>query len=273
MPPCPRAYEDGDIRNVQLFSWIEEAAMIGARIVVGVDGSPGSRAAVQWAAAEALMRGAELRVLTAYHRPETGAATSAILHAAVTHARTVAPGVEVSCVAQAGYAVPVLLHAAEVADMLVVGCRRGGGLPGAPHGTVGNQVATHARCCVVVVRGRAAPDTGPVVAGVGDGAADGAVLGRAFEEAALRHAEVLAVTTQDRGLADSLATWRDKFPEVPAECEVADGDPGKVLVDRSRRARLVTVGPRRHGFEGVMLGAIGGRLVDHADCPVLVARP
>jgi nucleotide-binding universal stress UspA family protein len=269
----PRAYGDGDIRIVQLSSWIEEAAMIGARIVVGVDGSPGSRAAVQWAAAEAGLRGLELRVLTAYHRPEEGSATGAILHDAVTLARAAAPGIDVTCMAQAGYAVPVLLHAAEVADMVVVGCRHAGGLPGAPHGTVGNQVATHARCCVVVVRGRTGSDTGPVVVGVGDSAADGPVLGRAFEEAALRSAPVLAVTTQDRGLADSLAAWRDKFPEVPAECEVADGDPGRVLADRSRQARLVTVGPRRHGFEGVMLGAIGGRLVDRADCPVLIARP
>ncbi|MEV4703353.1 universal stress protein [Actinoplanes sp. NPDC049316] len=247
--------------------------MMGPRIVVGVDGSTGSRAAVRWAATEALLRGAELRVLTAYHLPGAGAETGDILHDAVTYARAVAPGVEVTCMALAGYAVPVLLHAAEVADVVVVGCRHGGGLPGAPHGTVGTQVATHARCCVVVVRGRSGSGTGPVVVGVGDQAADGGVIGRAFEEAALHDAAVLAVTTQDPELADSLAVWREKFPDVPADCEVAEGDPGKVLTDRSRQARLVAVGPRRHGFEGVMLGAIGGRLLDHADCPVLIARP
>ena len=247
--------------------------MIDGRIVVGVDGSAGSRAAVRWAATEAALRGAELRVVTAYHRAAEGAGTSALLHDAVAHARQAAPGVRVSGLAPAGYAVPVLLHAAEVAGMLVVGSRADGGLPGAPHGSVGNQVATHARCCVVVVRGRSgAAEDGPVVVGVGDGATDGPIIGRAFEAAALRGAAVRAVNTCDTDVDSALEPWRGKFPEVPADHEVVPGDPGKVLVDRSRQARLVVVGPRRHGFEGVMLGAIGGRLLQRADCPVLIAR-
>lgn len=247
--------------------------MIDGRIVVGVDGSAGSRAAVRWAATEAKLRGAELRVVTAYHRAAEGTQTSALLHDAVAQARAVAPGVRVSGIAPAGYAVPVLLHAAEVAELLVVGSRADSGLPGAPHGSVGNQVATHARCCVVVVRGRADDGTGPVVVGVGDGAADAAIIGRAFEEAALRGAAVLAVTTGETDLDSALEPWRGKFPDVAADGEVVPGDAGKVLVDRSRQARLVVAGPRRHGFEGVMLGAIGGRLLQRADCPVLIVRP
>jgi nucleotide-binding universal stress UspA family protein len=110
------------------------------------------------------------------------------------------------------------------------------------------------------------------VAGVGDGAADGVVLGRAFEEAALHGADVRAVTPADADLGSALEPWRGKFPDVPADHEIVPGDPGRVLEERSRQARLVVVGPRRHGFEGVMLGAIGGRLLQRADCPVLIAR-
>ena len=76
--------------------------MIKSRIVVGADGSAGSTAAVRWAAVEAQRRDAELRVLAAYHRqhPEDrqaravpDEATAAIMHEAVTLARSVAPGV------------------------------------------------------------------------------------------------------------------------------------------------------------------------------------
>jgi nucleotide-binding universal stress UspA family protein len=274
------------------------------RIVVGVDGSAGSTAAVRWAAAEAQRRDLELRVLTAYQRQHPGLhftagrqtqreaeqEANAVVHAAVTEARSVAPNVEVRAVALAGYAVPVLLHAAEEAALLVVGCRGEGGLPGMPSGSVGNQVATHAKASVVIVRGRPGADSGPVVAGVDDGPSAGTVIGHAFEVAALRSAAVLAITVQANGrrqarsarstaeavlgsdIDNQLDPWREKYPDVRAEREVVGGRPDKVLVERSRAAQLIVVGPRRHGFEGVLLGPVGSRLVERADCPVLIAR-
>jgi nucleotide-binding universal stress UspA family protein len=278
--------------------------MIKMRIVVGVDGSVGSAAAVRWAAAEALLRKAELRVLTAYHRQHPGLhsttggperlavdeATAAVVHAAVTQARSIAPEVDVRGMALPGYAVPMLLHAAEDADLLVVGERDTRGLPGLPFGSVGLQVATHARGSVVVVRGRSGADAGPVVVGADDGPTAGTIVGRAFEEAALRGAALLAVTARASGrspagsgasaaeavlggdLDSQLDLWREKYPEVRAEREIVVGRPDKVLIQRSRQARLVVVGPRRHGFEGVLLGPVGTRLLQHADCPVLIAR-
>jgi nucleotide-binding universal stress UspA family protein len=56
------------------------------------------------------------------------------------------------------------------------------------------------------------------------------------------------------------------------EREYAAGRPDKVLVQRCQEAQLVVVGPRRHGFEGVMLGAVGSELLRRAACPVLIAR-
>src|SRR4051812_29290241 len=187
--------------------------MIKTRIVVGVDGSPGSTAAVRWAATEARLRDAELRVLIAYHRQMSGLhlligeraraaadeAVNAVLHEAVTQARSVAPDIEVRCLALRGYAVPMLLHAAEVADLMVVGDRGKGGLPGLPFGSVGSQVATYAKSSVVVVRGRTGADAGPVVVGVDDGPAAGTIIGRAFEEAAVRGAVLRVVTAHDGG--------------------------------------------------------------------------
>jgi len=252
------------------------------RIVVGASGSPGSVAAVRWAAAESRLRDADLRVVIAYQRRPSGQAeTAGILHEAVAAARAAAPAVEVRGVAMPGYAVPVLLHAAEDAALLVVGEHSGGRFPGAPADSVGSQVAVQARCSVVVVRGRPDCDTGPVVAGVDDGPTADLVLGRAFEEAALHGAEVLAVTAgPDRhgdpalgsALDGRLDPWRARYRSVPAQRAYVNGRPDKVLVDSCRQARLAVVGPRRHGFEGVLLGDIGNRLLRRAECPVLIAR-
>ncbi|MBM2614007.1 universal stress protein [Actinoplanes sp. LDG1-06] len=260
--------------------------MIKTRIVVGVDGSPQATAAVGWAAAEAVRRGAELRVLTAFyrHRSTPGRSgshsaeehASAILQRAVAQARSAAPEVEVKCQALPGYAVPVLLHAAEEAALLVVGSRHEGGLPVLPTGSVSSQVATRARSSVVVVRGRYGPDAGPVVAGLDDGRAAETVAGHAFEEAALQDAAVEAVTvgpgSPDADLDGRLDPWRRKYPGVPANIEYVSGRTDRVLVQRSRSARLMVVGPRTHGYQGLMLGSIGSRLLQRSGCPVLIAR-
>lgn len=240
--------------------------MADARIVVGADGTPGSLAAVRWAAVEALLRGVELRVVVAHHGPPT----RGVLHAPVTAARQAAPGVDVRGVELPGYAVPVLLHAAETAALLVVGDRPEGGLPGRPAGSVAAQVATQARCSVVVVRGTV-PADGPVVVGIDDGPAADAVVGRAFEEAALHGTSLVAVTAGRSG-ADGLDAWRARYRSVPAQREYLPGRPEKVMVESCRAAQLAVVGPRRHGYEGILLGTVGTSLLRRAACPVLIAR-
>lgn len=265
--------------------------MIKPRIVVGADGSDGGTAAVRWAAAEAALRDADLRVVTAFHRQrsmlrDTSDAqarqapdddTAAVLHAAVAAARAAAPGIDVRGLALPGYAAPVLLHAAEVAALLVVGSRGTRRMPGLPSGSVGNQVATQSLGSVVVVRGRTGTEAAPVLVGADDSPACGPVIGRAFGEAVLHRAPLLAITVRagsgdPTALDDQLTPWQEKYPEVTVEREVLTGSPDRVLAERSGRARLVVVGPRRHGFEGVLLGQVGTRLLHHAGCPVLIAR-
>jgi nucleotide-binding universal stress UspA family protein len=154
-------------------------------------------------------------------------------------------------------------------------------LPVLPFGSVSSQVATQAGCCVVVVRGHHDPESGPVVAGVDGGNGAPAVMGRAFEEASLHHTDLEAVTINGRGRAGDpldadldaqLDPWREKYPDVRASRELVDGHADKVLVQRSRSARMVVVGPRAHGYQGLMLGAIGSRLLQRSGCPVLIAR-
>jgi len=222
----------------------------------------------------------------------------AIGTAATVEAQAAAPHVEVTTSLLLGDPAPVLLRAAGGASLLVVGNRGRGGFSGLLLGSVGVHVATHARCPVTVVRGRAENPFGPVVVGVdGSGTADVAV-GLAFEQAAERDCPLHAITAHAqplppspiglppltyepdrvrqelrRHLVQQLTDWCAKYPDVAADGEVVAGGPGAALVDRSRNAQLVVVGARGHGgFSGLLLGSVGLHLLHHAGCPVLVAR-
>ena len=75
-------------------------------------------------------------------------------------------------------------------------------------------------------------------------------------------------------LAERLAGWQEKFPEVAVRRVVAAGHPGHVLLGYAQRAQLIVSGTRGHGnVAGGCLGSTSHRLVQHAECPVLVARP
>ncbi|MEU8611553.1 universal stress protein, partial [Actinoplanes sp. NPDC048791] len=81
-------------------------------VVVGIDGSEQSRAALRWAAAEARRHDAPLRIVTAFEPPDVSAQQSdEIAAAAVAEARALAPGVEVSGAAVVGDPASVLLRA------------------------------------------------------------------------------------------------------------------------------------------------------------------
>jgi nucleotide-binding universal stress UspA family protein len=77
---------------------------------------------------------------------------------------------------------------------------------------------------------------------------------------------------QQRLLTAARARHPD-LPEVLVEHQVVEGGPAAVLTGKSMQAQLVVVGARGHGgFEGLLLGSVGLELLQHADCPVLIAR-
>jgi len=136
-------------------------------IVVGIDGSEGSAAALRFAIEEARIRGARLKAVSAWHVPPAvyGAgwapsgtdldefrklAESSLL-ASVAEASGTESGVEIDQVLREGQPADVLLAEARKADLLVVGTRGLGGFKGLLLGSVSQQVAHHAPCPVVVV--------------------------------------------------------------------------------------------------------------------------
>jgi nucleotide-binding universal stress UspA family protein len=141
-------------------------------VVVGADGSPGSRAAVEYALGDAARRGARLRVVAAAPLPEYWAMAYGmvapppaceLVEAARDAAQELvdevraarpdlAPRVAVSVEAGAGSPGRVLLDAAEGADLLVIGHRGRGAVGSAVLGSVGLHCVLHASCPVTVVR-------------------------------------------------------------------------------------------------------------------------
>ncbi|KRE78672.1 universal stress protein [Arthrobacter sp. Soil763] len=133
------------------------------RIVVGVDGSGPSLAALHWALKEARLRSGQVHIVTAWHYPVIGdAAGRAPDHEAfgesarLVHAEALrqadGAGVPVTGGVVEGHPAHALLRAAEDADLLVVGSRGHGGFADMLLGSVSSHAVHHARCPVLVVR-------------------------------------------------------------------------------------------------------------------------
>jgi len=133
------------------------------KVVVGVDGSEASRAAVRWAAGEAQLRGVELLAVEAWEfSPLIFAADVPValdeLRASVTEhlagvvADEVPDGVSARQLVVEQAPVPALLGQCEPDDVLVVGSRGRGGFAGLLLGSVSQQLAQHSACPVVIVR-------------------------------------------------------------------------------------------------------------------------
>jgi nucleotide-binding universal stress UspA family protein len=139
-----------------------------AQIVVGVDGSEHSVDALRWAADEARLRGATLKVVASFATPimstgyevaapdpsDLAAASNTMLGAAIDTIREegVLDGVDVVTEALEGHAGEQLIRLSADADLLVVGARGHGGFLGLLMGSVTTYVVNHAVCPVVVVR-------------------------------------------------------------------------------------------------------------------------
>lgn len=137
-----------------------------SRIVVGVDGSPQSVAALRWAAEQARRTDSEIHAVTGWEIPITIMVvphyTEAdylrdareVLDRTVTEALGPDPGVKVEKHLVQDRPARVLADAAEGAELLVVGSHGRGQLPGMHLGSVASYCVHHAPCPVIVVRGR-----------------------------------------------------------------------------------------------------------------------
>lgn len=259
-----------------------------ARVVVGVDGSPGGRAALAWAMADAARRDAGLLVVSAFpieiywgdpnliddrRITAAGADTETRVTALVdaVAAETGGERVPVDILVLPGPAAHHVLAAAEGAGLLVVGSRGRGPVKSTLLGSVALHAVTHARCPVVVVHPRAAASATPprVVVGLDGSDASRVALEQALAEAGRLGAEVTAVAAYSPA-----SYWSDAYDilmpplerlreeaQRRAEAMVSD-----VLADGSPAVPVTTTavqGPAGEvlvsAAEGADLLVVGGR--------------
>ena len=137
-------------------------------IVVGVDGSAGSRRALTWAAAEAASHGSDLVVVNVWEHtllppagsvsvsehyvPDPSQRTAEDLLQVIKEELGEEPPVLVQPLVKQGRPAKVLIEESAEADLLVVGPRGHGGFAGLVLGSVSQHVAAYAKCPVTVVR-------------------------------------------------------------------------------------------------------------------------
>lgn len=273
-------------------------------ILVGVDGSPASNAALDWAAREAKLLDAPL-VLCHIHplngpagtMPVSVGASEAVLARAVTTACQSLGNDQVVPVLGHGDPTRALLRLSRDARMLAIGSQghfTHGALLFAPHAM---RIVGRAHCPVIVhplpADGRG-PFRGHVVVGVDGSAASRAALEFGFSYADVHHRPLTAVYvsaaqaedfwTDDRSLetafaaepaagtlfANEVEPEAARYPRVATKRAVFTGETVPGLLRASAGAALTVVGDRGYGLTRTVLGSVAQQMVGSAIGPVAV---
>jgi nucleotide-binding universal stress UspA family protein len=280
-------------------------------VVVGVDGSAGSGAALEWAVGYAQQRRRPLLIVNGAGDPrrssqlvglddarrELRTEARRVTEQALAVARRIAPELDIGVAAPLHDARQALLDLAERASIVVVGTRGLGPVRALLLGSVSTALAAHAVCPVAVVRPAERDQDGraPVVVGADGTEASIAALDLAFEVASTERRPLVAVHSwssddtfadpasyqqgvdaiqeHTRVLAESLAGYEEKYPDVSAERRLPRSSAPDTLVELSETAALVVVGSRGRSGLRSLAGSVSRAVVEHAHCTVVVTRP
>jgi nucleotide-binding universal stress UspA family protein len=182
-------------------------------------------------------------------------------------------------------------------QLVVVGCHGRTGQHRRLLGSVSTGLIHHAHCPVAVVHHEVPSALQssklPVLVGIDGSRASELAIAIAFDEASWRGVDLVALhiwgetdmstvfgidsaavqAAADKTLAESLAGWQERYPEVAVQRVVEFERPVHHLLDQAQKAQLVVVGSHgRGGFAGMLLGSVSTAVAQEARVPVIVAR-
>lgn len=270
------------------------------RVVVGFDGSPEAAEALAWGVRTARSHHAPLLVLIATGEPffvagnplaipgATLAATWA--QQARTALAAVGSDIDYRVEFRAQRPAQALTRESDRDCVTVVGATGHGRGAGLLLGSVSQHVAHHAEGPVVVVRTPAASQSTRIVVGIDGSSASQRALEFGLDVARAQGGEVTALYACRRHsltgwggsegirsaqvrVAEVVATYREKFPDIDLQPVVVAADAVHALSDVSTSAALIVVGARGRGaFPGLSLGSVSDGVLRTAQCPVAVVR-
>ncbi|TDL09943.1 universal stress protein [Mycolicibacterium obuense] len=281
-------------------------------ILVAVDGSPESHAALRFAAQEATLRRRPVTVMhvvspivvtwpiepvvTDFYQWQEDNAADVLRRSQETLHSLGETELDVRIEVRHDGIVTELSNASREADMMVVGSRGLGPVGGVALGSVSRTMLHHAECPVVVVKEGAVRGTDrklPVLLGIDGSPASEAATAFAFEEASRRGVDLIALHAwsdvavfpivgmswhqrEDEGheiLGERLAGWQESYPDVRVVRRIVCDKAARWLIDEAKQAQLVVVGSRgRGGIPAMLLGSVSAAVAECATTPVVVVR-
>lgn len=278
-----------------------------AKILVGIDGSSPSRAAVRWAVTRAAATGCAVTLVQVLDDEwgtigsemlaEVEEGTLRLVDAEADYARSLIPGVAITISRLRGDPMIELAIASLDAELVVVGTHKTGFLHGRAFGSRSLQLAASAHSPVAVIPEAFSSAGRGVVVGIDDSSASHAAVAFGADEAertdqelvlvrawklpdlhgdhtrAVSAAEAKQQASADRLMMDAVQTIHATHPALIVRCRSMRRAAAEALVDASTTANLLVIGSsRRHGIEQNALGSVSHDVLLNLSTPTLIVH-